>query len=113
METFKPATLEERKRVYKEAIQCIKTKTFVSRMKSFGLCLLLPCLLWKLNWLLNDAPNGEPWDSNTIYTLFPEINEEDIYNLNELHEQEIRNELRIKILEKALEQVEELILNTK
>lgn len=59
--------------VYKEALGNIESNTFKYEMESFGLCLLLPCILWDLKSYLKNAPNGEDWTTEGTQILFPEL----------------------------------------
>lgn len=59
--------------VYKEALRLIENNEHKHDLGGFGLCLLLPSILWNLKSFLNDAPNGEDWNFETTSKMFPEL----------------------------------------
>lgn len=74
-----PTTLVPKKlrlEVYSEAKQIIESGKFPNKSKyPYGLCRLLPQLLWDIN-LSDSAPNGEIWNVNSIQNIFPELKKE-------------------------------------
>lgn len=65
--------IELRKEVYREALRIIEIGKPRYSIDSFGLCLLLPCVLWELRHVLENAPNGKDWDFYHTENMFPEL----------------------------------------
>lgn len=68
---------EVRLSVYKEALALYEENKQgkYSRTKddSFGLCILLPCVLWHLKHYLDDDPNDMSWNFTNTTTAFSEL----------------------------------------
>lgn len=92
--------------VYKKVLEILKTiknnKSLYgmsSYDNSFGLCLLLPCVLWNINYL-DDAPYGENWNWHDVPDAFPEV--ADGIKIIESAKSEDKPQLRIQILEEII-----------
>ncbi len=74
---YPPATLvplEKRIEIYKEALIVLEKNDEKDHNSGYGLCMLLPSLLWKLrNATWCDAPEGSTWDYTDTKIMFPEI----------------------------------------
>jgi len=82
--------------VYKQAIKLIES----GKRKygcSYGLCLILPCILWDLKNYCDNAPNGNDWHYNVTLIMFPEIKSE-IHKIYRLTTTESKNKMRKNIL---------------
>jgi hypothetical protein len=62
--------------VYKEALEIVKKEQWVFGLTSFGLCLILPCVLWGLKHFMDDTPGGGEWELRDTPKAFPELTEE-------------------------------------
>lgn len=71
---MKPIPKQKRIKVYKQALDIlIKNKPLPSELQTPYLCLLLPCLAFKLECYLNILPNGEDWYPYHAQIMFPEL----------------------------------------
>lgn len=100
--------------VYTEMIEAIKNNELTFGVqthsnvrhgqKSYPLCLTLPCLLWGLEGMFEDAPDGDPWSTSETPDMFPEI----AFWANIAHNYYLpeANEKRIEVLEQAIKQLQ-------
>ena len=102
--------IEPRLKIYKEALDLIKdnrdfrTSTGDWVFNDVGLCLILPCLLWDLHYMYN-PPNGN-WHNWDTPIMFPELNKFIlVHKVLDITTKE-KQELRIKFLEEAIEELE-------
>jgi hypothetical protein len=92
-----------RREVYTEAIKIIESGNPIAGLTSFGLCLILPCILWDLPTFLSETPHGTGWDSYDTRNMFPELTNKRIYYIETSSScQEERNKQRIKVLTEML-----------
>jgi len=69
-------TKEARLATYKKAIECIDGMNYKNYdLTAPFLCLLLPCILWRLSNFITKAPNGEGWQLIYVVDMFPELQE--------------------------------------
>jgi hypothetical protein len=92
--------------VYKEALELYKNDENTIKQLGYGLCLVLPCVLWELNHFLNSAPNGEGWKFKDTCIAFPEI---DKY-IEEISDISIYDNT-IEKMQKRIEVLKEIIQN--
>ncbi len=65
---------ELRLEIYKEALRLIETDNeILGTHWDYGLCLLLPCILWDLDSFTSRGPKGKGWNYRDTTTMFPEI----------------------------------------
>ena len=95
-----------RREIYTEAIQIIEKGEPVSRLSTFPLCLLLPCVLWELSSFLNNNPQDKGWDQWDTPNMFPELTEERLKSITTIRDSEERNIQRIKMLTEMLAEVQ-------
>jgi len=95
---------EIRIQVYKEAIKRIKTNTH--NQLGIGICLVIPCILWGLEFFLDPAPNGDYWTFKITQEMFPEITDEVIDRIKEVDSEKNQNRMRIKVLEEIVKELE-------
>lgn len=91
--------IEIRIKIYQKAIDIIKSGTPHYRMNTFGLCLILPCILWDLKSYIERAPCGVNWDHFDAQKMFPELNDgflDEVYKMP----QSKRSPIRIEFLQK-------------
>ena len=66
--------LDIRIEVYKDAIKYLENVLKDGYDEySVALCILLPCLLWKLNSFFSLTPDGYNWGTNQTVIAFPEL----------------------------------------
>lgn len=71
------------------------------RIRPLGLCILLPCMLWKLNTYMSSNPNtNKSWDHDDTVIAFPEIKR--YISQIESTQNTAKNALRIKALNEIL-----------
>lgn len=90
--------------VYKEALDIISNNIRHESGSGFSLCLLLPCLLWDLDWYCNLAPDKDSWDWRDTTKAFPELTKDIITNIityNNDNETK-RNKIRINFLQDSI-----------
>lgn len=69
-----------RLQVYKKAVKLILTKDeILSYRWAYGLCLLLPCILWNLPDYECSSPNDLSWDWRDTKNMFPELTDDYLY----------------------------------
>jgi hypothetical protein len=85
--------------VYKEALEIVKKGQWVFGLTSFGLCLILPCVLWGLKHFMEDTPGGGEWGLRDTPKAFPELTEEWLFKIR-------GNKVRIAFLEESIKQLE-------
>lgn len=66
--------------VYKEALRYYENKEYEDPANFFGLCLVLPCILWD-DWT-EKQPDGTYWDYLSSKKAFPELTDKVINNIN-------------------------------
>lgn len=91
--------------VYKEALQHVKNEIPKSRIAGFGLCLLLPCVLWDLYYYCDEAPCGETWAYYDTEKTFPEM-KGIIQAVGKTKTDEDLKRTRIQFLTAAIEKLE-------
>jgi hypothetical protein len=87
--------------VYKKAIKLIEKQIIFASVEGYGLCLLLPCILWDLKHYCDLAPNGKDWEYRDTIIAFPELTEEMIVELLDV-EATIRNIKRVELLKQFI-----------
>jgi len=96
-----PATI--RLEVYKEALGIIKSgdifEPINEKCKSYGLCLLLPCLLWGLRDMSDRAPDGWCWEHGKTSRAFPELTKKAIVSIGITETGDLGDGRRIELLE--------------
>ena len=90
---------------YKQAREIVLSEEPRFGMSGFGLCLLLPCILWDLVDYEDSDPSDNPWDYEDTEHSFPEIIE---FNLIEKIENDVENKMaiRLEFLEWAIQKLE-------
>jgi hypothetical protein len=91
--------------VYKEALEIVKKEQWVFGLTSFGLCLILPCVLWGLNHFEDDMPGGGEWAYDDTPKAFPEFTHE-WWRRIVIKTSEDANKVRIAFLEESIKQLE-------
>jgi len=100
-----------RRATYKKAIEAIESEKRIAGLCSFGLCLILPCLLWDLDHFLSQTPQNRAWDAYDTPSMFPELTEKRIHSISRIYSdnpQIDRNKQRIKVLTEMLAELETL-----
>ena len=101
--------LDIRIEVYKDAIKYLENDLKGGYDDySAGLCLLLPCLLWKLNSFFSLAPDGNRWKNEHTVIAFPEIKTwlpvNDAFTIE--HSRPYRIQKRIDFLKETITELE-------
>jgi hypothetical protein len=91
--------------VYKEALEIVKKGQWVFGLESFGLCLILPCVLWGLKHFQDDMPGGGEWAYDDTPKAFPEFTPEWWRRIVTKTSEDI-NKVRIAFLEESIKQLE-------
>jgi hypothetical protein len=87
---------EVRLEVYKKTKQVIlKNEDVFGLKRNYHLCLLLPCILWNLNYYLDYPTCDEYWSFSRTPIAFPELTKQDI---ELIQESEDINKVRLKLL---------------
>ncbi len=99
---------EIRLEIYKTALRIIEKqeRVFGLLKDSYGLCLLLPCVLWNLDNYLSKAPDGNNWSYFTTSSSFPELTSKVLDKLNKTETDEQANKIRIKFLKDFIKMLE-------
>ncbi len=90
--------IEIRREVYKKALTESKIRI------NYGLCLLLPVILWDLADYLSENPLGKYWSYIHTPIAFPELTEERMDFINELTREEATERRKI-VLQEMLDDV--------
>lgn len=93
--------------VYKQAIYHIKNDIPVANIGIYGLCLVLPCLLWGFESTHQSPPDGERWDFGQTPKAFPELTDEIMDELTFTVKTSEKNKKRIKYLQQFVHDLEE------
>lgn len=110
----KVVNAEKRLSVYKAAIKFINRKKKrphrVYNLSSYdaGLCILLPCILWNINYLKN-GPYNISWDYRKTSKMFPELTKRDINAIQKTYNSDDTNlvlEKRLKLLTSYVKKLE-------
>lgn len=92
--------------VYKDALELYKNDENTIKQLGWGLCLVLPCVLWEINHYLDTMPNEECWSHKETEIAFPEIKPY-INSLNEpLNHKHTNTLTRISWLEEIIKKLE-------
>jgi hypothetical protein len=106
--------IETRLEVYKQAIKAIENNIVVSNMDSYGLCVLLPCLLWDLKLCTSVAPDGYDWDYEHTSIAFPELTSNRIQRIGMLmFSIQKQKDLRIHLLKLFVKKLEKRLVVSK
>lgn len=96
--------IEIRLDVYKKALKILENSRKKSRLNSDdGLCLLLPCVLWNLEYWQDRAPDGYHWYYCNTSKSFPELNYSVIEDITSKDKKRERISTRIKYLKQFIE----------
>jgi len=77
--------------------------------KGYGLCMILPVLLWDLDNFLLEAPDGEDWSYRDTHIAFPELTKKVLNTLSLLNSKESK----AKRIEYINQFIKDLTTNTK
>lgn len=94
--------IEIRKQVYEKAIEIIETPyLFGKNSPRNHLCIILPCIVFKLNDFLDDLPDGTYYDCSHTPKGFPELTKVRLLQI----ENDRTNEFRKQILQEMLNEL--------
>lgn len=98
---YEEVPIEIRIKVYEEALNHILN---IKRHRSdcFGLCLILPCILWDLNTAIDTAPDGFDWHYESTSYAFPELDNKVLKKLQNLRTESTKNLFRVKFLKESI-----------
>jgi len=93
---------EIRLEVYIKAVEYINNPI---QTKGFGLCIILPVLLWDLNTFIAASPDGNDWSYQETCKAFPELTDEVLETLFHTHTTKERKIKRLEYLEQFIKQL--------
>jgi hypothetical protein len=93
---------EIRLEIYREALRQLD-EPLKYELEDYYLCLLLPCILWELEYYLDDPDSGS-WEYLQTKKMFPEIQGIEIEVLNK--EESALYDIRKRYLESAIQTLE-------
>lgn len=64
---------EIRHEVYKEALKIVRKFDYNYKLTRPYLCLLLPCILWRLDDYAKNSPSGNVWNEDDMELMFLEM----------------------------------------
>ena len=77
---FKAVPKAGRIRTYKRAIELIENNRYICDVFCFPLCILLPCIYYKLNSIC-DLIKDKKWETEDTLNMFPELTKERIQKI--------------------------------
>lgn len=73
---------------------------------AMGLCLLLPVGLWDLpSYCYTKSPSGNNWNYEQSLKAFPELTQDIVDEINDMHLIKDRNKLRLQYLDQWIEEL--------
>lgn len=97
---------EIRLEVYKGTLEILENNIDKSGLDpDDGLCLLLPCILWDLDFWLGKEPSGGTWIYFETKKSFPELTNSVIEDITRKRSPKTRISTRIKYLKKFIKEL--------
>ena len=98
---------EIRIQCYEECIMVIESRQNPIMMSEPFTCLLLPCILWGLDSLMQASPTNEEWEADDTIKMFPEWTNLVVNQIVKTFAE--KDKTRIKLLKKAIKQVKQTL----